>query len=160
MKAKNILYLLAGICNCVFGGLMVLFSLMAFLIKGTIRSAYIQSEAVLKDFVEELVSIDEEFSYLLDYSSEQVVDFIMKLVTIFAVCVLVMGLIWIAFGVFNILFSSVWKFEIQKKKGWRITFVVISWLLLWFNVSNILTTIAAFLKVKIKDKTPLYSASV
>ena len=160
MKAKNILYLLAGIFNCVFGGLMVIFSLMAFLIKGTIRTAYAQSESVLKDFVEELVAIDDKFSYLLDYNSEQVTDFIMKLVTIFALSVLLVGLIWIAFGVFNILFSNIWKFEINKKKGWRITFIVLSWLLLWFNISNILTTIAACLKVKIKDKTPLYSANV
>jgi NADH:ubiquinone oxidoreductase subunit 6 (subunit J) len=97
---------------------------------------------------------------LLEASNEEVLSVIMKFVYIVSVIVLILAVIWITFGVLNILLSKKHEIVFETKRYLKVLFLVASWLLLWFNIANVLTTIAVCMKNKgdKKEKVQLYTA--
>lgn len=158
MKAKKILFLIAGVFNCILGGLGVLIGGFGFLFSGIIRNTFESSTELIEEYINSLVKADESLSYLKDYSTAEAIDYVIKLVLIVCAVLLVLGLIYVAFGVFNLIFSKNYAIIMSRKKYLGVLLVVFSWLLLWFNIANILTTVAICLKYKNNTNTKLYSA--
>lgn len=159
MKARKILFLISGIFNCVVGGFCVLFGGLMVLLKGTLRTVLEESKEFLDEYVKTLVEADKKYEYLTTASSAEVLDFITQIISIVGIVLLVMGLIWIGAGIVNLLLTNNYKFEqFKSNKLLKFVFVAASWVLLLFNVANITTTIAIFLKTK-DEKAELYSVN-
>lgn len=159
MKAKKYLFLIAGILNTVLGGLGVVFGLLMGLFNSLIRQMFDSAYELVERFIQDLASVDADYEYLLTADKAETLDFVMKSVTIITIVFIVLGLLYVLFGVFNILLSKRFEYVLKSKKYLGILLVVASWLLLWFNIMNILTTIAVFLKPKTQEKGyKLYSA--
>ena len=148
MKARKILYICSGVFNCVIGGLGCLLGLLFLALTKVIKNMFSDSADLLNEFAKELAAISTDYEYLLDVSKDEIVSFIMRIVLIMSFVLIVLGLIWITFGVFNCLLSSRHVLVFGKRPVLKILFVVASWLLLTFNIANITTTIAACLKNK------------
>lgn len=148
MKARKVLYILSGVFNCVIGGLGCFFGLMFFAISKLIKNMFKESGEIVDGFITELAASSKEYEYLLDMSREEMIGFMMKVVYILSAVLIVLGLVWIAFGVFNCLLARRHQLVFGKRPVLGIIFVVASWLLLTFNIANITTTVAVFLKDK------------
>lgn len=148
MKARKVLYICSGVFNCVIGGLGCLLGLLFFVLTKVIKNMFSESTDLIDGFVKELATTSSEYEYLLDASKEDIVSFIMKIVFIISAVLIVLGLIWITFGVFNCLLSTRHVLVFGKRPVLKALFIVASWLLLTFNIANITTTIAACLKNK------------
>lgn len=148
MKARKVLYICSGVFNCVIGGLGCLLGLLFFVLTKVIKNMFSESTELIDEFVKELAATSSEYEYLLDASKEDIVSFIMKIVFIISAVLIVLGLIWITFGVFNCLLSTRHGLVFGKRPVLKALFIVASWLLLTFNIANITTTIAACLKNK------------
>lgn len=158
MKSRKILYLIAGIFNCIVGGIGILFGLLVLLLSSFVRKMFESSTDLVSEFVTELASADSNYAYLQDLSNAEVVSFIMKIVYVTCAILLVICAIWITLGVFNILLKNRHDKVFESKRYLRHIFIVGSWLLMGLNPANILTTIAVYKK----NKTPqpaLYSAN-
>lgn len=159
MKARKVLYILSGVFNCVVGGLGCFLGLMFFAISKLIKNMFTETSSIVDGFITELAASSKDYEYLLELSREEMVGFMMKVVYIMSAILIVLGLIWIAFGVFNCLLSSRHQLVFGKRPILRIVFVVASWLLLTFNIANITTTVAVFLKDKNGNSSqPLYTS--
>ena len=158
-KSKKILFLIAGIFNCVIGALGLLVGGIMLVLQKIIRLVFDSTSGMTDEFVKDLAEVDSEYSYLLSASKDEVLDFIMHIVTIMGLVIFVIGIIWAVFGVINILLTSITRYnKFESKKWYKVTFLIFSWVLLMFNVANILTTVAVCLKDKDKVENTLYSA--
>ena len=159
MKARKILYVCSGVFNCVIGGLGFLLGLLFLLLNKFAKQMFSGSGDFINSFVRELVAVNSKYEYLIDSSKDEIVSFIMRIVFILSVVFIVLGLIWIAFGVFNCILFKRHDLVFGRRPVLKILFVVASWILLTLNVANITTTIAVFLKDKNNQNTqPLYSS--
>ncbi|MBQ7351750.1 MAG: hypothetical protein IJW59_02640 [Clostridia bacterium] len=158
MRAKKILFFIAGLVEAIIGALGILFGGLMLALKGLLKTAFNASYESVQEIINE-IGKEEKFSYLLTASKEECINFIIKYVQLFGFIFLVMGLIWAMFAVFNFLLTSVTKYNAFKDKKWlKIMFVIGIWVLMPMNVANILTTIAVFLKEKQGKQEKLYSA--
>jgi len=159
MKLRKVFYLIAGIFNCIVGGISVAFSVLVLLLSSLVKTMFESSGELLDEFVNELAISDQKYSYLASATDAEVVSFIMKIVYIFCLVFLIIGAIWITFGVFNILLKNRHDSVFGSKKYLRHLFVVGSWLLLGLNIANIFTTIAVYKKGKDAVIQKLYTAN-
>lgn len=148
MKTRKVLYVLSGIFNCVIGGIGCFFGIMFFALSKIIKNMFKENNTLVDGFITGLASTSPDYEYLLDASREEMVGVVMKTVFILSAVLLILGLIWIAFGVFNCLLSSRHQLVFGKRPVLKVMFVVASWLLLTLNIANILTTIAVFIRNK------------
>ena len=159
MKARKILYVCSGVFNCVIGGIGCLLGLLFLLLYGIIKKMFVNSTDLLDGLVKDLIALSNEYEYLQNSSTDDVVALVMKIVCIVALVLIALGLIWIAFGVFNCILFKRHDLVFGRRSVLKILFVVASWILLTLNVANITTTIAVFLKDKNNQNTqPLYSS--
>ncbi len=159
MKAKKVLFICSGIFNCVIGGIGAFFGLMFLLVSGTIKKTFAGATEMLDAFAKELAAASTEYEYLLSATNDEIVSFIMNIVFIISIILVVISALWITFGVFNLLLAKrhVWLFA--EKPALKIWFVVGTWLLVWFSLANITSTIAVFLKDKNAQARPtLYTS--
>lgn len=147
MKAKKILYLIAGILKIAASSVVLLFGILFLLLGQLFRSVLKASYSIVEQTIKELIATDASYSYLESYTQEQAIEFIMKYVNIMAIFAILIGLIWLAFGIINVLLFKRPQ-NLTKKKG--IWLLIGTWILTFINISNILTTIAIFLKEKRK----------
>lgn len=148
MKARKILYICSGVFNCVVGGIGCLLGLLFFALTKVIKNMFSNSTDLIEEFVKELAATSTDYEYLLDASKDEIVSFIMRIVLIISIVLIVLGLVWITFGVFNCLLSGRHVRVFGKRPVLKVLFIIASWLLLTFNIANITTTIATFLKDK------------
>jgi len=159
VKTRKILYILAGVFNCCVGGLAILFSLFVFLLKGVVRTMFETSTDLLNELVVALVDADEKYAYLQSASTSEVVDFVMNIINMMCLVFILIGAIWVMFGVFNIMLNSRHDTLFGSKPKLRGWFVAGCWVFMGLNVANIITTIAVFMKDKNKEtKQVLYTA--
>ena len=157
MKAKKILFLLAGIANCVMGGFGVLLGGLVLILNRVLRLSFEASFDFVENYIKELVSQDSEYEYLLDVSKEEAIDFVIKSCNMLAVAMFLLGAVVVVFGIINLLLSSQKHYaKFKQKKIWKVLLITSSWVIMCINVVNILTTIACCLKDK-DDTPPLYS---
>ena len=159
MKARKILYVCSGVFNCAIGGIGCLLGLLFLVLNKYAKQMFSGSAEFIDAFVKEMATANTKYEYLLDATKDEVVSFIMRIVLILSIVFMVLGLIWIAFGVFNCLLYRRHDLVFGRRPVLKVLFVVASWLLLTFNIANITTTIAVFLKDKNSQNTqPLYTS--
>lgn len=161
MNTRKVLYTCAGVFNCVIGGIGCFFGLMMLLISGLIRKMFESSTEIVDEFVSSLASESSKYEYLLTASNEEILSFIMKIVFIVCAVLLILGLVWITFGVFNIKLSKRHYIFFGRRPKLKLWFVIGSWVLLLLNPANIATTVAVYLKNKngVEIDATLYSSS-
>lgn len=158
MKSKRILSLIGGLFNTILGGLGALLGIFIFMLGSLVRQVFEESYELVEQVIESLIEADASYEYLRDLDQAESIDFVMKSVKIMAVVLLLLGVLYLLFGILNLIISKKYSYGEELSKGKKITLVVCSWLLLWFNVANILTTIAVFLKPKKTSEYKLYSS--
>lgn len=158
---RKALYLFSGIFNVIVGVLGAGFGIIILLLGKIIKQAFIDNGELTTDFITKLIEQDESYNYLLEYTNEQRVDYIMSTVYMLVVALIVFAAIYIIFAVLNFRLRNGHDACFGSKRWLRHVFVAFSWVLLWFNIANITTTIAVYMKIKDgEDKEPqLYSAS-
>lgn len=160
MKTRRRLYLVAGVCNCIIGGLGLLFGLLLLVLGTTIKTMFEKSTDLVSNFAKELSQADPEYAHLADASQEEILDFIFSVVNGFKAVVVIMSLIFILFGVFNLLLRNAHDRVFEGRLWLKIIFVLVSWVVLILNIFNIATTIAVFMKhPDFKKKDQLYVSS-
>lgn len=145
MKAKKILFLIAGILKIVVSSVILLFSILFLCLGQIFRTVLKTSYSLVEQVVKELVATDAQYAYLESYTQDEAIEFVMKYVNIIAIMAILVGLVWLALGIINVLLYKRPQ-RLTKKLG--IVFVIFTWLLTFINISNILTTIAVFLREK------------
>lgn len=160
MNKRKLLYTIAGIFNCVIGGIGAFFGLMILFISKVAKNMFSSSTEIIDEFVNSLARESSKYEYLLNSSNEEIISFIMKIVYLFSLFLLICGIIWIVFGVFNLKLSSRHYSFWNKHPRLKLWFVIGTWVLMLFNVANILTTIAVYLKDKENPEInqPLYNS--
>lgn len=159
MKTNRILLLIAGVFNVIIGGLGGVLGLSMLLLNKLIRQMFEASFEMVEQFIDTLIASDPSYEYLRDLDNAESLDFMMKSVKIIAVVFLLLGLLYVLFGIINLVVSKKFASGLGIAKGKKVTLTIFSWLLLWFNMANILTTIALFLKPKKqKAEYTLYSS--
>lgn len=157
MKKNRILSLIAGLFNIILGSLGTIFGFFMVLLGKLIRQMFESSYEIVEEYINTLVASDPSYEYLLDMNKDESIDFMMKSVKIIAVVFIVLGLLYLLFGILNVLVSKRFARNSDISRGKKIWLTIGSWLLLWFNVANILTTLALFLKPKNMTEYKLYS---
>lgn len=158
MKTNRILLLIAGVFNIIIGGLGCLLGLSMLLLNKFIRQMFEASFEIVEQFIDTLIASDSSYEYLRDLDNAESLDFVMKSVKIIAVVFLLLGLLYVLFGIINLVVSKKFASGVGIAKGKKVALTIFSWLLLWFNIANILTTIALFLRPKQKAEYTLYSS--
>jgi len=153
MKVKKILFITSGVIKCAVGGMMILLFGMVLLLNGFLKNAFIESSTQLVELINELVSMDSSYAYLLEYSHEQMADFILSTINTFAIVMVIMGIIGVVLGVFNFIFAKKYGIMLQGRRGRKIALTVISFICYWEIISNIFTTIALFSKDEKMENT-------
>ena len=148
--AKKVLLIISGILKSVMAGIILIIGAFSFLINGTLKSMYSETEDILYEFVDIMIGIDEKaYSFLLDYDVEQVLDFVMSFVSKVGIALIVLGAIILIFAILTFLIA---KDKIELNKTTKIIFIIVMLIgTLVFSVSNILTIIALYLNGKNKN---------
>ena len=137
MKAKKILFLLAGIINTLIGGFCAFIGVIAVLFKGLMREMLETSYDIVQNYIKALAEQDASYEYLLNSSKSENIDFVMKTIMTVGVVFLIIGLVYITFGVLNLLLSKQHNNILNIKKYLGVLLIVFSWILMLFNVANI-----------------------
>lgn len=150
MKSRVILFKTSGIlkiilASCVFG----LF-LLVLLLSGVIKNFYLENFSLIDAIVTEAVQQDPSQAFLQTMENAEVVDYIMKPVMQISIFLMFYGIIGIGFGVLNLIFAKKYKDWIENQKSKKVLFVVFQFVFAIGIVTNILSTIAVFLKDKNK----------
>lgn len=161
MILRKILYISSGIINCVCGSIVSGLSLLMLLLSGIVRKLFENSYELVEGFIEGLVEVDpNKYSYLLEYSREESIDYIVKIAVITCIVFLVIGLLNILMGVLNIKLRNSHDRIFDGRLGRKIGYVLLTWCITGANlVSSIATTVAVFLKGSGKTENKLYSAT-
>ena len=161
MKTRKFLYLSSGIINFLCGGFVALLGVLMLVLSSIIKQMFTESYELVDGFITELVATDASYSYLLDYSKEQAVDYVVRIVLIVCAVFIVWGALNILFGIFNIRLRNNHDVKFEGRPGKKILYVVLTWLVTGINlITSIATTVAVFLKVRgNKTETKLYTAS-
>lgn len=154
MKVKKALFLIAGILRVVASGIAILFSFIAFLTKGLLRSILDSSFEMIEGIIKEAGN-SEDAVELLNYSKTELLDYLMNIITIFFVIVLIIAIVWLIYGIINIRLGSNNRFRnLTKKQG--ILLCVLGWIFAFELFTNIMITIAVCIKNK-DNNEPLYT---
>lgn len=158
MSARKILFLIAGLIDTIAGALIGLLSLIVLVAKNLIKQMFETSFDLVKEFIESMASADPKYEYLRSLSNTEAVNYIMDIVTGLALFAFVAALLFILFGVLNLVLVKKCDILISTKKSAGVLLIVFSWLLLTLNIANIFSTIAVVLCFKNKNTSPpLYS---
>ena len=157
MKVKSVLFLISSILRIAVASIGIFLSSMMFVVQGVVTEVLLESSDIVTDFISSLISADPVgFAYLKDYTFEQSIEYMMNIMKIIFGIILVISVIWLVFGVINIMLSKKSKYGLEISKSRKIIFVILSWLFSGGFVSNVITTIALFLRGK-DTNTKLYS---
>ncbi len=149
--AKKTLYIISGVLKVVVGGLAILISLIIGLLQSLMRSMFESDPEILEEMIKGLTE-SEELAYLNGYTQSEQIDYVMGILSKFALVVGIIAVIWIVVAVFLfILAKKINREDFHKKES--IILTVVSWVVSMFTISTILTTIATCLrKRKNKEK--------
>lgn len=144
MKVKKALFLIAGILRVVASGIGILFSLVAFMASGLIRSILYSSGDLIEEIIKSAGDVEDNTG-LLEYSHEELIDYVMNVAIVFFVILLVVSIVWLIYGIINIRLGSGGRFR-RLTKGKGILLCVCGWLLAFELITNIMITIAVCIK--------------
>ena len=150
MKSRVILFKTSGILKIVLAGAIFLLFLLVLLLSGVLKNFYLDNYTLVEEMVAETVQNDPSQAFLQTMENAEVVDYIMKPVIQLALFLVFYGLIGIGFGVLNLVFTRKYDDLIGDKTSKKVWFVVMQFLFAVGIITNILSTVAVFVKDKKK----------
>ena len=105
-----------------------------------------QDVAGINEIVESMVLDNPEYEFLLELNTEEVVTYLLGTVTPLCIFMIVCGLASIGLGVFTIILSRKYNYWLRNRLGRKIAFTIVDYIVYIGFISNILTTIAVFIK--------------
>ena len=155
MKAKEILFKIAGILQIVASGLLALLGLILLLARTllniVIDTAFVEFQEEIKAMGDGSAEMDETMKFLAECSKEEFSAYLLKWTLIFAVVVLVIAIIGIIFGVFFVKFSRKYEYVFSGRKKRKIVFGILSVVCCGIGIPTILVVIALCLADKNKQ---------
>lgn len=153
MKAKEILFKIAGILQIVASGLLALLGLILLLARTllniVIETAFIEFQEEIKAMGESgAAEMDETMKFLAECSKEEFSAYLLKWTLIFAVVVLIIAIIGIVFGVLFVKFSKKYEYVFSGRKKRKIVFGILSVVFCGIGVPAILVIVALCLADK------------
>lgn len=149
--AKKTLYIISGVLKVVVGGFAIVISLLLVLLQSLMRSTLEADPKILEEMIKGIAEV-EEYAYLNDYTQSEQIDYVLGVLSKFALVVGIIAITWVVLAIFLfILAKKISREDFRKKES--IILTVISWVVSMFTISTILTTIATCLrKRKNKEK--------
>lgn len=157
MKAKKALFLIAGILRVVVSGFAILFSLIALLIRKTIRTFLDSSFDVIEDIIKKAGDVEDNTG-ILAYSRSELLDYLLNIFTILFVIILVVAIIWLIYGIINIRLGSGNRF-LHLTKGKTVLLLLCGWTIAFELFTNIMITVAVCIKNKVSEEKLYTQAS-
>ena len=152
MKTKKILFKVSGILKIVVGvGTLGLF-LLILLLNGLMKEALLHDITAVNEIVESMIMDNPEYEFLLDLNPEELVSYLLGTVTPICIFMIVWGLTSIGVGVFTIILSNKYDYWLRNRIGRKIVFTIIDYIAYIGLISNVLTTVAVFIKDKPIDE--------
>ena len=149
MKTNRALFIISAIIRLVISSMGIFLFSMVFVLQDVLTEAMLENMEPVNEFIQTLVSADPKtYGYLLNYSNQQCVDYMMGFAKALFGVLLVIAIVWFVFGIINLLLSKKCKYEIEISLGKKIAIAILSWILSGGFLCNVLTTIALFLKRK------------
>lgn len=149
MKTNRALFIISAIIRLVISSMGIFLFSMVFVLQDVLTEAMLENMEPVNEFIQTLVSADPQiYGYLLNYSAQQCVDYMMGFAKALFGVLLVIAIVWFVFGIINLLLSKKCKYEIEISLGKKIVIAILSWILSGGFLCNVLTTIALFLKRK------------
>ena len=147
MKAKNILFKIAGILQIVTSSILAFFSgiilLLRPLLNLVIESAYTELQEEIKDVSEEgIAELDEGMQYLMDFSKEEFSAFFLKWTLIFGAVLLAIAVVGIVFGIIFVKMSKKYEYVLANRTKKKIGFGILSGLCCGILIPTVLVIIA------------------
>ena len=150
MKSRVILFKTSGILKIVLAGAIFLLFLLVLLLSGVLKNFYLDNYTLVEELVAETVQNDPSQAFLQTMENAEVVDYIMKPVMQLALFFVFYGLIGVGFGVLNLVFTRKYDNLIGDRTSKKVWFVVMQFIFAVGIITNILSTVAVFLKDKKK----------
>lgn len=148
MKAKKVLFTTSGVLRLVACGCLILLFGLILLLGNTIKQAFLNDYSYIEGILQELVAEDPSYEYLLSAPHEEVINMIMQPIIYFSIFMLISSCVGIVFGVFNLIFAKKYDNILKCNTRNKVIFIVFEWIFGLGLASNILSTIAVFLKDK------------
>ena len=148
MKTKKILLTTSGVLKCVVGGGVFLLFMLMLLLSGLLEQSLAESTETLDAFVQGVVQDDPELSFLLEYTPEQIAEYLMGMVNIISIIMVICSLTSITLGVFTLIFARKYEIILAGRLGRKIIFTVLDYIFYLGIIANVLTTVALFLRDK------------
>lgn len=147
MKAKNILFKIAGIVQIISSAVLAFLSGLILLLRSilniVIDNAYNKFQDEMKNLTAEgLAEIDESMRFLINASKEEFSAFILKWTLIFGAVVLAIAIIGIVFGIIFIKMSKKYEYTLAHKTSKKVWFGILSALCCGIMVPTVLVIIA------------------
>jgi len=147
MKAKKILFKIAGILQFIASGIIAFFAAVLLLIRPLVNlvidNAYIAFQEEMKELsAEELAAMDESMRFLIDSSQEEFSAFFLKWTMIFSLFALAVAIVGIVFGVIFIKCSKKYEYILKGRKVRKIILGILTGIFCGLNISALLVIIA------------------
>lgn len=149
MKAKKILFKIAGILQFVCCGFIAFIGLMLLLLRSIVSSVIDALYEEVQRFAqtgEGSIVIDGSNEYILDFSKEEFVDYFITNTTILAIVTVLIAVVGIVMGVLFIKYSKNYEYTLAHNKSKKILIGVLTGLCCGLSIPTILVIIALSLK--------------
>lgn len=146
MKTKKILFKISGILKIVAGSCIILLFLLLLALCSPLKTIMLEAGDSLETLINELVATSSEYEYLQSVSHEEMAMFLIDILRVFSIIMIICGGVAIALGIFNLIFAKKYNEMLRGRKAIKIVFVILSFVLYFGIITNVLTTIAMFLK--------------
>ena len=156
MKAKKVLFKIAGILQFICCGFIAFIGIMLLLLRSfveTIIDSLYEEFQVYAETGKGSINIDSSSEFLLDYSKEEFVDYFMTSTTMLAFVTILIAVVGIIFGVLFVKYSKNYEYTLANNKPKKILIGVLSGVFCGISIPTILVIIALCLKdTNIADK--------
>jgi hypothetical protein len=149
MKAKKILFKIAGILQFICCGFIAFIGIMLLLLRSVVGSIIDALYEEFQNFAttgEGSIDIDSSSEFLLDYSKEEFVDFFMTSTITFAIVAVAIAIIGIVFGVLFVKYSKNYEYTLANNKPKKILIGVLTGVFCGISIPTLLVIIALCIK--------------
>ena len=152
MQTKRILFKTSGIFKIIVGACVFGLFALILLLGGLLKDMLIEDTEMLNSVVNEIVRDDPEYTFLLAYEAEELVDYLFGTLYGIVTFMTLWGVASIGIGIFTLIVAKKYDIWFRGKLKNKILFTIFDYILYVGLVFNILTTIATFIKDKPRDE--------
>lgn len=152
MQTKRILFKTSGIFKIIVGACVFGLFALILLLSGVLKDMFMEDTEMLNSMVNEIVRDDPEYTFLLSYETEELVNYLFGALYGVVIFMTISGLASIGNGIFTLIIAKKYDIWLRGNLKNKILFTIFDYILYVGLVFNILTTIATFIKDKPLDE--------